>query len=511
MKINTKTQKSVADAYEAYNAKSAAMDSTKMITESWAPMIERTTNVKDPEKLAWMSQLAHNTAKQLNEDAAQMPANAYAQFGGVYSPYNTLYNTLGVGDAVPAGKPAMTGADFANDRINGSGDKYPALLPLALKIAAKTIGFELVNTTPLAGPTGVLPYMDYVYSGSKQPFGATPAWSADTANPGQFNQTRPNDFGNRAFSLFGLPHAFKAELVPATGSNADSNNKSVMAIKKTLFEAAKAAEVTLTGQPVVVKEGDVEVLKAEFIGWSRIDGEPMLKVVDGKKALGDIFMSGKAEAELLGVKLTLARPELISMNEDTLQGFAGAGPLDRDAWMGTYQDGTVLYDPMSRGVGEMTAPRQISLQLFTKNVTVGTIQVGCAVTQEQVTDLQKQWNIDVVKIVENAGVNELSQTINRHITSRLFALGWKNMCKLVEVEGPEANLNISFSTEKRMTPAFAIPEGVFADNAVDYTSYRNQALPFRPLALNPQAHFENRDTLIKRIFTNILAASNWIQ
>jgi len=240
-----------------------------------------------------MSQLAHNTAKQLNEDAAQMPANAYAQFGGVYSPYNTLYNTLGVGDAVPAGKPAMTGMDFANDRINGSGDKYPALLPLALKIAAKTIGFELVNTTPLAGPTGVLPYMDYVYSGSKQPFGATPAWSAATANPAEFNQVRPNDFGNRAFSLFGLPHAFKAELVPAAGSNADSNNKSVMAIKKTLLEAAKAAEATLTGQPVVVKEGDVEVLKAEFIGWSRIDGEPMLKVVDGKKALGDIFMSGK--------------------------------------------------------------------------------------------------------------------------------------------------------------------------------------------------------------------------
>jgi hypothetical protein len=62
-----------------------------------------------------------------------------------------------------------------------------------------------------------------------------------------------------------------------------------------------------------------------------------------------------------------------------------------------------------------------------------------------------------------------------------------------------------------MTPAFAVPEGSFADNATDYRSYRNVALPFRPLRINPQAHFENRDTLIKRIFTNILAASNWIQ
>jgi hypothetical protein len=40
-------------------------------------MIERVTGVKDPEKLAWMSQLAHNTAK-LNEDAFQLPSNSFA-------------------------------------------------------------------------------------------------------------------------------------------------------------------------------------------------------------------------------------------------------------------------------------------------------------------------------------------------------------------------------------------------------------------------------------------------
>ena len=59
-----------------------------------------------------------------------------------------------------------------------------------MKVAAKTIGFELVNTTPLAGPSGVLPYMDYVYSGSKQPYGATPAYDAETANPHVFRKGR---------------------------------------------------------------------------------------------------------------------------------------------------------------------------------------------------------------------------------------------------------------------------------------------------------------------------------
>lgn len=520
MKINNKNNsKVVAEAYAAYDAK--AKDPAKMITESWAPMIERVTGVKDPEKLAWMSQLAHNTAK-LNEDAFQLGSNSFAQQGGTYTPYNNLYNTVGVGNPVPAGKPALTGADYADNTTLGSGDKYPALLPLALKVAAKTIGFELVNTTPIQGPTGVLPYMDYVYSGSKQPYGATPAYDSKSANPRYFNQKGSDpDF---AYSHFGLPASFKASIVKdGTKSEIpghETEDKSVSEIKAGLKDASK--NLILAGTELAA--GD---LKVEFIGWSRIDGNPMFKVVSGKKSLGDYFDGGESGVLTLTgnavktsesenrVTIKIAAPQLISMLEDQIQGFAGAGERDRDAWYGTYQDGTVLYEPMSRGTGEMTMPRQLSLQLFTKHIQVGTIQVGCAVTQEQVTDLQKQWGIDVVKMVENAGINELSSTINRHITSRLFALGWKNHCKLVEVEGNNANLNLSFdpksATTTKMTPALAIPQGDTADNGTGYTSYTNVALPYKPLYINQNATFENRDTLLKRIATNIMLASNWIQ
>ena len=525
MKINNKNNsKVVAEAYAAYDAK--AKDPAKMITESWAPMIERVTGVKDPEKLAWMSQLAHNTAK-LNEDAFQLGSNnAFAAQGGTYTPYNNLYNTVGVGNPVPAGKPALTGADYADNTTLGSGDKYPALLPLALKVAAKTIGFELVNTTPIQGPTGVLPYMDYVYSGSKQPYGATPAYDSQSANPRYFNQKGENkDF---AYSHFGLPASFKASIVK-DGTKSEipghtTEDKSVSEIKAGLKDATK--KLILAGTKLATGETENDLV-VEFIGWSRIDGNPMFKVVSGKKSLGDYFDGGVAgvltltgEAVKTGegknaVSIKIAAPQLISMLEDQIQGFAGAGERDRDAWYGTYQDGTVLYEPMSRGTGEMTMPRQLSLQLFTKHIQVGTIQVGCAVTQEQVTDLQKQWGIDVVKMVENAGINELSSTINRHITSRLFALGWKNHCKLVEVEGNNANLNLSFdpksATTTKMTPALAIPQGDTADNGTGYTSYTNVALPYKPLYINDNAKFENRDTLLKRIATNIMLASNWIQ
>ncbi len=482
-----------------------------------------------------MSKLAHNTAK-LNEDAFVMPSNAYSQFGGTYQPYNNLYNTLGVGDPVPAGKPALTGADYADNKNLGSGDKYPTLLPLALKVAAKTIGFELVNTTPLDGPTGVLPYMDYVYSGSKQPFGATPAYSAGTQNP------KANSQSNAPFEMYGLPHAFKASIAPGEATIVDgSTTDSSAAVKlspaqiKRMLKGASAmpAGTTLVSKMDVLDGGmqnpahKADELVVEFVGWSRIDGDPMFKVVSGTQSLGAYFNGGALDfeavytpvgsAEEVNVVLTLHAPRLISMLEDQIQGFTGAGERDRDAWYGTYQDGTTLYEPMSRGTGEQTMARQLSLQLFTKHVQVGTIMVGCAVTQEQVTDLQKQWGIDVIKMVENAGINELSATINRHITSRLFALGWKNHYKLVEVEGPAANLNLSFdpsytaTSGVRMTPALAIPQSEQNDpTGVAYKSYVNVALPYKPMYIPSGAAFENRDTLLKRLAVNFLAASNWI-
>lgn len=391
-----------------------------------------------------------------------------------------------------------------------------------MKVAAKTIGFELVNTTPLAGPSGVLPYMDYVYSGSKQPYGATPAFDAGSANPAYVHSTRVSAKGttdqNPAFALYGLPHAFKATLLPAS-SNADPMVK----YKHDLEVAGLKAGVTFKIDDTLV---------VEFVGWSRIDGCPMFKVVNGAKSLGEYFEKGVVTAicdkepeitkELATLDLKLKGPKLVSMLEDSLLGFAGAGEVDNDAWAGTYQDGTVLFEPMSRATGEMTPARQISLQLFTKNIAVGTIQVACAVTQEQVTDLQKQWGIDVLKIVENAGVNELSQTINRHITSRLFALGWKNHAKMVEVEGLEACLNMTFQpwdkngngkvdTGEIPTRSFAIPEGQYKEDEQRYESQRMVELPLMPMGVIEGANFENRDTLIKRIFTNILAASNWIQ
>jgi hypothetical protein len=503
----------------------------KNLNEAWTSMIKSTTGIQDENKLQVLAEMAHAHSVALQGNAAAnaqlaqhfagfgalneatMPgstatsggayyASAPGTVGGVYAPYQTLYNTLGIGNAVPAGKAALTGADYADGTQMGSGDKWSPIVPLALKVAAKTIGYDLVNHTQLNGPTGVLPFLDYVYSGTKQPYGATPAYDPNTANVDHFGNS------DTPYALYGLPHAFKASIADVGSAG------SVVALKAALREnklvPGSAATITSAG-------GSVDV---EFIGWSRIDGNPMFKVVKGTADLGSIFNGAAQDITLAGQSFKVAQPSNVSLLEDQIQGFTGSGVNDRDPWYGTYQDGTVLYEPMSRGTGEMSYARQLSLQVFTKNITVGTIMVSVAVTQEQVTDLQKQWGIDVLKMIENAGVNELSSTINRHILSRLFALGWKNHVKLAEVEGNCANLNITFAENSAtagvykngMTPAFAIPQGDATQVGPDgtYRKWTNVSMPYRPLYLNSKAIFENQATLLQRLQMNFLTASNWI-
>ena len=171
----------------------------QQIVQKWSPMIESATGLKDTGKLSWISKYAHFHA--LNE----------AAMGGVSSPYATLYNVPGVGTAVPAQQAATTGNQFYQAGTKGSGDKWPALLPMALQVAARTVGFDIVNVVPMPGPTGVVSYLDYVYAGGKQPYGAPPAYSPTTGNPANFQGTTPAFLKNEA------PLSFKLELDIVTG------------------------------------------------------------------------------------------------------------------------------------------------------------------------------------------------------------------------------------------------------------------------------------------------------
>jgi len=433
----------------------------QQIVETWSPMIESTTGLKEKGKLNWISKYAHFHA--LYE----------AEMGGVSYPYATLYNVPGVGTPRPASAASL--GDL-NNAPQGSGDKWPALLPMSLQVAARTVGFDIVNVVPMPGPTGVVSYLDYVYAGGKQPFGAPPAKNPDTKNPSKAGAYDP------AYNAYDAPLAFKVDL------------SEVPTIKAGLAAGEVVAFASVDGS-----------VAGTFIGKSRIDGFAMFKTgaFSGTAAnLADVFDGNVEVTDASGVTDTITKyPTLISTLEDQVQGFTGAGQYDQDNWSGTFVDGTQLYEPMERGVGEMTYPRALGLTVFTKFVQVGTYQVSVSVTQEQIQDLNKQWGIDVIAMVENAGINEISQSINKHILSRVFALGWENHIAANEVEAVNLNLDMTSTTDVN-TASFAVKTDAGS-------VLKTMTLPgYKSVPTTAGAHFENEDTAIKRIMARILAAGN---
>jgi len=112
------------------------------VRNTWSPIISEATGINESSKLAWMSEYCHN--HKLYEDANLM---SLGTAGNVFGMGNTNFPTAGNAD--------------------GSGDKAPTLLPLAMQVAAQTIGLDLVPVVPMAGPMGLLSYLDFVYEGGK--------------------------------------------------------------------------------------------------------------------------------------------------------------------------------------------------------------------------------------------------------------------------------------------------------------------------------------------------------
>lgn len=122
------------------------------IRSTWSPIIESATGINDASKLAWMSEYCHN--HKLYEDANIM----------------SLSNNPGpmnIGGMGAVAFPSDFGGIGAAGAQDGSGDKAPTLLPLAMQVAAQTIGLDLVPVVPMAGPMGLLSYLDFVYEGGR--------------------------------------------------------------------------------------------------------------------------------------------------------------------------------------------------------------------------------------------------------------------------------------------------------------------------------------------------------
>jgi len=418
------------------------------VMTKWAPVIESTTGIADKSKLGWMTKYCHY--HELYEN------NATATLTSVNGMGNTAFPRLS-GTQVPG---ALGDYGF-NSQTAGSGDKAHTLLPLAMQVAANTVGLDLVPVVPMPGPMGVLTYLDFVYAGG----------TLDGAGSEDNALLIKVDAGTTGDNL-----TLNATYYLAAGATVDSNSA---------------------------------VLQVEYLGDSRIDGFQIFRVAGAGStdavpaftaaATGGATINQVVTATgwsihdnafaLVGNGLTTTA-SLVKALEDHITGFSG----------GNYSNPL----PYSRANGETNQENVMNLSLYNMSVEAETFQAAAAVTREQVQDL-KQFGIDAVAQVESVLVNELTQSINKHILDRMFRLGNKNHFRISQSQGVNFFLNLG-ATAQTLTD-FGLTAAELADSDNAPTFGIGTSIPATEVTNSASENLHSRQ---RKIMSKMLAASNMI-
>lgn len=449
------------------------MNKLQMLTEDvnvnkWSQIIKEELNVDNSDKLSWMSKYARN--HEIYEGLQQATPDPAA---GIYA---TPLNTMGMGNPMmPQGVGfngtdgsgiGNTGADFHNPLYKaGSGDIPMSTLSMSLEVAAMTIGLELVGVIPSQGPWAMLSYMDFPYAGGKL---------------GRLNETNMD------------------------GKGEGDSNKPIYIKFNVKIKDGEKAKIKM-GDFVKVDNGTTHMI-GQFIGFSRIDGNMIVKVVecnDANTSIADVF-----EREITNVKYATdkgsvdsgtdlndgnqtMRPELVSTAADHVQGFSN------------FFDGGD--EPMTRAQNETGVGNTIGARMFTKMIQMGSYEVTGSVTRQQLQDMPL-YGIDVVGKVLEAMQNELSQAINNRILDRLFKLGVTNAKMQKEIQG--VDLNLYFGPTAKATKELKDFPAASKFIGIDNVNAAEKWGAIKNATQNTAA--ENLFTHQRRIMSRVLAAANLI-
>lgn len=368
--------------------------------KKWSPVLEN-MGVRDEDRLDWMSEYAE--FHSINENAY---VNAsLAGMGGVVSPQPSVY----AGSTLNAVTSTTTNA-LGNI---GSGDLGQNLLPVAMKIAAQTIGLDLVAVKPSPGPKLDLLYIDFQYDDV------------------DLNQSNPQVFKYTDSKL----SLYQAGLRAALLSN--GMNETVGGFKldgKRVFVDITSGALTYNTTPTT------KTNIVEFLGFSRIDGQLIFRAFRQANAVGNVNTNSPYAApytwdqtqntfnptasmadQFLALPIvggataagTSKGISLVSALEDHLPGFSTN--FQTNSQGGQY--------PMSRAEDDNSYSGVIGPKVSTKSISVGTIEISSALRRSEIEDIKANTGMDIVQKMESILVNELSQTISKQIVSKIFEMG----------------------------------------------------------------------------------------
>lgn len=375
--------------------------------KKWSPVLEH-LNIDSVEKKEWMAEYAE--MHQMNENVA----------------YSTLGNLNGMGAVTAPQVGGVPGATFnynadgspnsAAGSSQGSGDVAQNLLPISMKIAAHTIGLDLVAVKPASSPRLELLFVDFKYDNNPEAHGS--------------------DFGDEKPLVFKLNYgddkAAVKTLIDLHIAKINATNLIGGLDKRAWFVIGVAAPGAV---PVDAPDATSRENVLEFLGYSRVDGHPMFRsyrqdnntasytpfasgrntfpdtdtsALDYINASGLTMLSGDTTGNTDTAEATI---ELISTMEDHLPGFSA---------------GWNLNTPMSRLDDENSYPGVIAPDLFTKAIQVGDVEISSSLKRTQIEDIKASTGMDVVQKLESVLVNELTQTISKEIVAKIRTLAEEN-------------------------------------------------------------------------------------
>ena len=360
------------------------IDKSKAL-KKWSPVLENMGVSED--RLDWMSEMAEYHS--INENA-----------------YVNATNVAGMGSVLNPVVGTLAGNVTGNSNQAGSGDVGQNLLPVAMKIAAQTIGLDLVAVKPTPGPKIDLLYIDFQY---------------DDVN--LTSNERPQVFKLSGTGVSTVITNLTTDVDNTTGMSLVTGGLS----GGRLFYGITASGVgPLTAQPATLTK------VVEFLGFSRIDGFPMFRAFRQANTAGQFnhfafdatlntfaatgTMASQIET-IGGDAVSALTIELVSALEDHIPGFSANWTAGTGA-AGTY--------PMGRQADDDTYSGVIGPKISSKTVAVGTIEVSSALRRTEIEDIKANTGMDIVQKMESILVNELSQTISKQIVSKIFEMGALN-------------------------------------------------------------------------------------
>lgn len=370
----------------------------KKAVNKWSPVLENMGVTGD--RVEWMSEMAEYHS--INE-------NAYANAN--------IAGMARVSSAQPSGLPGQTiGSSFAlNGGTIGSGDVGQNLLPVAMKIAAQTIGLDLVAVKPSPGPKIDLVYIDF-----------------------QYDDTRDNQNDER-------PQVFKINPTSSELSDVKAGLLLFMELNNIIESQGglqngrifTSIDGTSNATVVPFADGASKLGKVEFLGFSRIDGLPIFKsyrqyntastgswTFDPTKNTFNPTQSMIEQITAIGINATASAVsvtlgsdgvQLVSALEDHIPGFSANWNSGDNSFAGNY--------PMDRGMDDSRYAGVIGPKISTKTVAIGTIEVSSALRRTEIEDIKANTGMDIVQKMESVLVNELSQTISKQIVAKIFEMG----------------------------------------------------------------------------------------